>query len=93
MDTNVTEELKEEGNVREIISKIQTMRKDAGFEVVDRINVFFSTEDEAIKKAFNDANLKAVVLADSVTEGTADGFTKELDVNGSNVTVIVVKVK
>ena len=93
MDTNVTEELKEEGNVRELISKIQTMRKDAGFEVVDRINVFFATEDPAIKKAFNDANLKSVVLADNVTEGTADGYTKELDVNGATVTVTVVKVK
>ena len=92
LDTNVTEELKEEGNVRELVSKIQTMRKDAGFEVVDRINVFFATEDPSIKKAFGDASLKSVVLADSVTEGNADGYTKELDVNGVAVTVTVIKV-
>ncbi len=93
MDTVVTDELKAEGVEREIISKIQSMRKDAGFEVVDRITVNYVTEDESVKNAFvNGKDLKSVVLADSVTEGKAEGFEKELDVNGASVTVIINKV-
>ena len=93
MDTVVTEELKAEGIERELISKIQSMRKEAGFEVVDRITVNYSTEDEGIKNAFaNGADIKAVVLADSVTEGLVEGFKKELDINGAVCTVVVNKV-
>ncbi|MBQ3116139.1 MAG: isoleucine--tRNA ligase [Clostridia bacterium] len=94
MDTTVTEELKAEGIERELISKIQTMRKEAGFEVVDRITINYTTEDAGLKKAFESGSeLKNVVLADSVTEGSADGFTKELDVNGAVCVVTVNKVK
>ncbi len=93
MDTVVTDELKAEGVEREIISKIQSMRKDAGFEVVDRITVNYVTSDDSIKNAFvNGKDLKSVVLADSITEGKTEGFSKELDVNGSTVTVIINKV-
>ncbi len=93
MDTVVTEELKAEGVEREIISKIQSMRKDAGFEVVDRITVNYVTADQDVKNAFvNGKDLVSVVLADSVTEGNIDGFSKELDVNGATVTVIINKV-
>jgi isoleucyl-tRNA synthetase len=93
MDTTVTEELKAEGIEREIISKIQTMRKEAGFEVVDRITVNFETEDQGVKNAFvNGKDIKSVVLADSITEGKAEGFTKELDINGAVCTVTVNKV-
>ena len=93
MDTTVTEELKAEGIEREIISKIQTMRKEAGFEVVDRIIVNYLTDDAGIENAFiNGKDLKAVVLADSVNKGEAQGFKKELDINGAACTVIIAKV-
>jgi isoleucyl-tRNA synthetase len=93
MDTTVTEELKAEGIERELISKIQSMRKEAEFEVVDRITVNFITNDEGVKKALVDGKeLKKVVLADAVTEGNAEGFTKELDINGAACTVIINKV-
>lgn len=91
LDTVVTPELLQEGVNRELISKIQTMRKEAGFDVVDRINVYYATDDEGIKNAMNSVALKSVVLADGVTCGAAEGFTKELDVNGAKCTVTVVK--
>ncbi len=92
LDTTITPELQMEGIERELISKIQSMRKDAGFEVVDRINVYYSTNDELIKTAFKSSDLSSVVLADNVKEGSADGFSKELDVNGAKCTVTVIKV-
>ena len=69
------------------------MRKDAVFEVVDRINVYYTTDSDVVRKAFYGKNLKNVVLADSITEEKAQGFTKELDINGANVTVTINKVK
>ena len=92
MDTTVTEELKAEGVIREIISKIQSMRKEAGFEVVDRITVNYLTDDEKIKQAMQSTEVKDVVLADAVEEGEVDGFKKELDVNGVTCAVIINKV-
>ena len=93
LDTVVTPELKAEGIEREIISKIQSMRKDAGFEVVDRINVTYKTDDSEIANAFESGKaIKTVVLADSIIAGESQGFTKELDVNGAVVTVTVSKV-
>ena len=89
----VTEELKAEGVERELISKIQSMRKEAGFEVVDRITVNFVTDDAGVKNALiNGSDLKGVVLADAVTEGDCDGFKKELDINGATCVVIINKV-
>ncbi len=93
LDTNITEELKAEGVSREIISKIQLMRKEAGFEVTDRINVWFATDSEAIKNAFvNDKGIANIVLADSVIQGESQGFDKELDINGEICKVIISKV-
>ncbi len=92
LDTHITEELKKEGLDRELISKIQSMRKDAGFEVTDRINVFYQTESQQLSDALKDnSQLKGVVLADDIICGTADGFTKTLDINGENIVVTVVK--
>ena len=91
LNTTVTEELLKEGVVRELISKIQTMRKEAGFDVVDRIKVYYSTDKDFLKVAFSSDTLKAVVLADSVSEGSAEGFKKELDVNGATCEVVVVR--
>ncbi len=93
LDTHITEELKELGIKREFISKIQSMRKDAGFEVTDRINVCFKTDSDYIKNIIlESAEIKAVVLADNISLGEAEGFTKELDINGENCLVTVKKV-
>ena len=94
LDTTVTPELRKEGVERELISKIQSLRKEAGFEVVDRINVAFATEDAEIKDAFlNGSEIKSVVLADSVVEGEGKGYKKEIDVNGAVCTVTIEKVR
>ncbi|BCJ92510.1 isoleucine--tRNA ligase [Anaerocolumna cellulosilytica] len=92
LDTKLSKELIEEGFVREIISKIQTMRKDAGFEVMDHIKVSQSDND-SIKEIFerNLNEIKAEVLADEIHLGTAEGFTKEWNINGETVTLGVVK--
>jgi isoleucyl-tRNA synthetase len=93
MDTTVTEELKAEGIERELISKIQSMRKEAGFEVVDRITVNYVTEDDGVENALlNGKDLKGVVLADVISKGECDGFKKELDINGASCTIILNKV-
>ena len=83
LDTNLTPELIEEGFVREIISKIQTMRKEAGFEVMNHINVFQDGNDklaEILKK--HTEEIKKEVLADNILIGTMGGYTKEWDING-----------
>ena len=92
LDTNLTEDLIEEGFVRELISKIQTMRKEAGFEVLDRISVFYSGNDK-IAKVFEDNkdSIAGDVLADSIGEGTTDGYSKDWNINGENVTLGVKK--
>ena len=92
LDTNITEELKKEGVVRELISKIQSMRKEAGFEVTDRINVGYISTDADIIDAFTNSNeLKSVVLAESIVNEEIDGFKKDLDVNGKTCTVTISK--
>ena len=83
LDTNLTPELIEEGFVREIISKIQMMRKEAGFEVMNHINVFQDGNDklaEILKK--HTEEIKKEVLADNILIGTMSGYTKEWDING-----------
>ena len=93
LDTNLTPELIEEGFVREIVSKIQTMRKDAGFEVMDKIHVTVSGNDKIsalIDK--NAAQITKIVLAEDITEGEAKGFTKEWNINGEQVTLGVERI-
>ena len=92
IDTNLTPELIEEGNVREIISKIQTMRKDSGFEVMDKIKVAFTGNETvwAIAER-NAAEIADETLAESVSEGTLE-FSKEWNINGEKVTISVQKV-
>ena len=93
IDKNLTPELIEEGNVREIISKIQTMRKDSGFEVMDRIRVAFSGNESVLAVAMrNSAEIAEETLADSVSEGTLK-FSKEWNINGEKVVVSVEKVE
>lgn len=91
LDTGLTPELIEEGFVREIISKVQTMRKDAGFEVMDHILVYHKG-NEVIKGIFerNREEIKSEVLAVEISEETK-GFTKEWNINGENVVLGVEK--
>ena len=94
LDTNLTPELIEEGFVREVISKIQTMRKDAGFEVVDHIRVYEQGNDkikEIIKT--NESQIKADVLADEVILDKTEGYTADWKINGEAVTLGVAKVE
>ena len=91
LDTNLTDELIEEGFVREIISKIQTMRKDSGFEVTDRISVVFDGSEKIAKIfAANDAEIKSQTLADSIDAGDAKGG-KNWNVNGEKVDIAIQK--
>ncbi|CRZ35603.1 isoleucyl-tRNA synthetase [Herbinix hemicellulosilytica] len=92
LDTNLTEELIEEGFVREIISKIQTMRKDAGFEVIDHIRVYCDENDKI--KAIMERNadeIKSEVLADFMEFSTPKGYIKEWNINGEKVSLGVEK--
>ena len=92
LDTVLTDALIEEGFVREIISKIQTMRKEAGFEVMDHIVVAVSGNDKiaAIMTANSDT-ICGDVLADKLTTDAVEGFTKDWNINGENVTLTVQK--
>ncbi len=93
LDTNLTEELIEEGFVYEIISKIQTMRKDAGFEVMDHIKVTFNGNEKVAQIAErNEKVIAGKVLAQSIgTEGDL-AVSKEWNVNGETVTIGIEKV-
>ena len=92
LDTNLTPELIEEGFVREIISKIQTMRKEAGFEVMDKIVVYAHGNDKIqdVMKAHKD-EIKSEVLADEMVLGETDGYVKEWNINKEAVTMGVKK--
>ncbi len=92
LDTELTPELIEEGFVKELISKIQTMRKDSNFNVMDRINVTLSGNEKLFSIAKNnEATISTVVLSNSISDG--DGTNgKEWDINGEKVTITVVRV-
>lgn len=92
LDTNLTPELIEEGFVRELISKIQTMRKEAGFEVMDHISVFQDGNERIAEliKAHAD-EIKTEVMADHISIGAMSGFVKEWNINGENVMLGVEK--
>ena len=92
LDTNLTEELMEEGFVREIISKIQTMRKEADFEVMDRIRVTYDGTEKAetIFEKYSTV-ISGEVLADSLVKAQPAGYVKEWKINGEAVTMGVEK--
>jgi isoleucyl-tRNA synthetase len=93
LDTNLTDELIEEGFVREIISKIQTMRKDAGFEVMDNIKVYCADNDKIKAIMENNAEtIKDEVLAAEIIFGAKSGFEKSWNLNGEEVTLCVEKI-
>ena len=86
LDTNLTPELIEEGFVREVISKIQTMRKEAGFEVMDYISVYQANNDKIAELMKSNADeIKNEVMADHIHLGEMKGFTKEWNINGETV--------
>lgn len=92
LDTNLTPGLIEEGFVREVISKVQTMRKDAGFEVMDHIRLSVKDNDKIIEIIKNNEDIvKSEVLANEAVYGTAEGFTKEWNINGEKVVLGVEK--
>ena len=92
LDTNLTPELIEEGFVREILSKIQTMRKDSGFEVQDNIKVGFCGSDSIAEIIENNkAEISAQALAVSIDRGADVGDMKEWNINGEKVSIGIVK--
>ena len=93
LDTNLTDALIEEGHVNEIISKLQTMRKEAGFEVTDHIRVTFSADEKMVALlTANTARIAKVALADSVVYSEPVGYVKTWDINGENVVFGVEKI-
>ncbi len=92
LDTKLTPELLEEGFVREIISKIQTMRKEAGFEVMDKIRVSAKDNEKVIEilKKYED-EIRSEVMADEVSYDAVTGYSKEWNINGETVTMGVEK--
>ena len=93
LDTNLTPELIEEGFVREIISKVQTMRKEAGFEVMDHIVIYMNGNEKLGQLAkTREEEIKTVVLAKELVTGTLDGFIKDWNLNGEDVTIGVKRV-
>ena len=91
LNTKLTDELIEEGIEREIVSKVQTMRKEAGFEITDRISVYYKAAGK-VREVLATGKFKEDVLAVSVEEGSADGYTKEVDINGEKIALTLVKV-
>ena len=90
LETILTPALIEEGFVREIISKVQTMRKENGFEVTDHIAVGLAGNDKLMDIVRrNEDFLRRIVLADKVAYGTMEGFSKEWNINGEKVTLAV----
>ena len=92
LDTNLTPELIEEGFVREIVSKVQTMRKEAGFEVVDRIRLGCKGNDKIAEiLTRNEDSIKKDVLANEFVNGALSGYEKQWSINGEDVTLSVEK--
>ncbi len=90
LDTRLTEELLDEGCERELVSKIQTMRKEAGFEVTDRVEVYYEAAGRA-KRMLEKGAFARDVLAQTIAAGRPDGFSKTLDVNGEEVVLTLVR--
>lgn len=90
LDTNLTEELVNEGIAREIVSKVQTMRKDAGLEVIDHIVLGYKASGKVAEIIASDESIRQDVLADKVVR-ELDGFTKEWNINDNEVVLSVKK--
>ncbi|MEG0215409.1 MAG: class I tRNA ligase family protein, partial [Hungatella sp.] len=92
LDTNLTPQLIEEGFVRELTSKIQTMRKEAGFEVINHINIYQDANDKIADIIKDHAEeIKKEVMADHIMIGQMGGYAKEWNINGETVMLGVEK--
>ncbi|MBQ1193004.1 MAG: class I tRNA ligase family protein, partial [Lachnospiraceae bacterium] len=92
LDTNLTPELIEEGNVREVISKVQTMRKEADFEVMDKITLYVDKNDVIADIVVRNKDyILSEVMANDIVTGKAEGYVKEWNINGEDVTLGVQK--
>ena len=93
LDTHLTPELIEEGFVRELISKIQTMRKEAGFEVMDKIRIYAKDNDRiADLLTRHEEEIRSEVLADQLILGETRGYEKEWNINSEKVIMAVEKI-
>ena len=93
LDTNLTPELIEEGFVRELVSKIQTMRKEAGFEVMDKSRVYAKDNDKIVSIMKNHGDeIKSEVLAEEIVTGETKGYEKEWNINSEKVTMAVERI-
>ena len=90
LNTELTEELIVEGIERELVSKIQTMRKEADYQITDRISIYYIACGR-VKSVLEKGAFAEDVLAVSVEEGEAEGYTKTVDINGESVTLTIVK--
>ena len=93
LDLNLTEELIEEGFAAELVSKVQTMRKDSGFEVMDHIRISLNGNDKLlgiVRK--NEAQISTKLLADEIGSGKDYKFSREWDINGEKVTISLEKI-
>ncbi|MBQ6883183.1 MAG: isoleucine--tRNA ligase [Clostridia bacterium] len=93
LDVNLTKELIDEGLVREIVSRVQTMRKEADFKVTDRINLYYAAEGQIARifKEYGDRIAKATLTA-NISEGKAEGYQKDWELNEEAITLTVQKV-
>jgi isoleucyl-tRNA synthetase len=89
--TALTPELIEEGLCRELVSRIQTMRKEAGFEVTDHIILGYSGEGSLVNALKNNPDILSDTLADSL-QNSIDGYQKTMDINGETLTLSVKKI-
>ena len=93
LDTNLTPELIEEGFVRELVSKTQTMRKEAGFEVMDKIRVYAKDNNKIVSIMKNHGDeIKSEVLAEEIVTGETKGYEKEWNINSEKVTMAVERI-
>lgn len=92
INTTLTPELIEEGFVREIVNKIQTMRKEAGFEVMDRIKLYCGGNERILEVVKNNWDtISSEVLAEEMSEKQIDGYSKEWNINGEKVSFTVTR--
>ena len=93
LDTNLTPELINEGFMREIISKVQTMRKEAGFEVMDHINIY-ATGSDKVNEVINESKAEIChdCMADDIKTDCMAGYEKDWDINGEKVRLGVEKI-
>jgi isoleucyl-tRNA synthetase len=93
LDTHISDELREEGHLREVISKVQNMRKESGFEVADRINLYVAGNDmlQAVVKKFEDVIKRETLTVDVVFR--SDKANTEYNINGEKLNMAVEVVK